>query len=133
MKKIVINKNIDYYGTKDNYIHLKFGDCRKCYNFTKEFIKTYPKFTEQYSKYFMGEESLFKSPLEVINYIVYFKIPVSFYKNFTDEPCTHREAQEYLLEEFQASEYSRKEQLYRVKNIDGNYKYVSLDDEVMEA
>jgi len=133
MKKIVINKNIDYYGTKDNYIHLKFGDCRKCYNFTEEFVKRYPKFAEEYNKYFYCEESLFKSPLEVINYIVNFKIPVSFYKNFTDTPCTHREAQEYLLEEFQASEYSRKEQLYRIKNIDGNYKFVSLDNDPEEA
>ena len=126
-------KKIDYYGTKDNYIHLKFGDCRKCYNFTDEFIKKYPKFAEQYEKYFMCEESLFNSPLEVINYIVYFKIPVNFYKNFTDEPCTQREAQEYLLEEFQASEQSRKEQLYRLKKVNGNYKYVSLDDDTEEA
>ena len=133
MKKLDINKNIDYYGTKDNYIHLKFGDCRKCYNFTEEFVKRYPKFAEQFEKYFMCEDSLFKSPLEVINYIVNFKIPVNFYKNFTDTPCTHREAQEYLLDEFQASEYSRKEQLYRIKNIDGNYKFVSLDNDPEEA
>ena len=39
-------KQIDYYGSEDNYIHLKFGDCLKAYHFTPDFIKTYPKFVK---------------------------------------------------------------------------------------
>jgi len=46
-----MKNEIDYYGTKDNYIHLKFGDARKMYNFTPEFIKEYPLFAKEYSKY----------------------------------------------------------------------------------
>ena len=35
---------IDYYGDKDNYIHAKFGDLRKMYNFNKSLQSLYPKF-----------------------------------------------------------------------------------------
>lgn len=47
-----MKSNIDYYGETDNYIHLKFGDCRKAYNFTKKFIKEHSDFAKQYQNYF---------------------------------------------------------------------------------
>ena len=52
-----MKKEIDYYGTKDSYIHLKFGDIRKMYNFTKELEKKYPDFTREYAKYWNCEKS----------------------------------------------------------------------------
>jgi hypothetical protein len=44
-------EKIDFYGNKDNYIHLKFGHARKMYNFTKEFIEQYPLFAKEYILY----------------------------------------------------------------------------------
>ena len=48
-------KMIDYYGEDANYIHTKFGDLRKMYNFTPAFKELYPKFAEEYTKYWNGE------------------------------------------------------------------------------
>lgn len=95
-----MEREIDYYGENDNYIHLKFGDCRKMYNFTEDFVKEYPRFADEYRKYFYGKESLFINPLEIINYTINFDIPINYYENFTDEPCTKRQAQEYLMNEY---------------------------------
>jgi hypothetical protein len=84
-------KKIDYYGTKDNYIHLKFGDCRKAYHFTKKFTKEHLDFAEKYQRYFeKSQESWedFKSPFAVVAYAFKKKIPVHFYYNFTDTPAT---------------------------------------------
>lgn len=117
-------KNIDYYGDKDNYIHAKFGDLRKCYNFTADFMEKYPRFSEEYEKYFMCEESLFSNPLEITNYIIFYDIPVHAYFNFTDEPATWKEVQRYLL-----TEYTGNKKLYRFdKDENGHYTYFSLDN-----
>lgn len=98
---------IDYYGEKDNYIHLKFGDCRKCYNFTEDFIKDNKEFAERYKDYWdNGASKLssslnkgFKSPFEVVEYAHKKKIPVNFYFNFTDTPAeSYDEIIKYLAE-----------------------------------
>ena len=83
-----MKNEIDYYGTKDNYIHLKFGDARKMYNFTPEFIKEYPLFAKEYSKYWNGDKDCqFENPFQIVNYVFGNKIPVHFYYNYTDEPA----------------------------------------------
>jgi hypothetical protein len=91
---------IDYYGNKDNYIHLKFGDVRKNYNFTKDFIEKYPDFTREYTSYFEMKKSKFKSPFAVVSYVYKHKIPVHFYYNFTDTPAKNeKEIMDYLVDE----------------------------------
>ena len=78
---------INYYGETDNYIHLKFGDCVKMYNFTKDFMEKHPEFTARYQHYF--EHGANKRD-----------IPVHFYYNFTDEPAKgYDEIIQYLVEE----------------------------------
>ena len=121
-------KEIEYYGDKDNYIHAKFGDLRKCYNFTKDFMKKYPRFSEEYKKYFWCEESMFSNPLEIVNYIIFFEIPVHAYFNFTDTPATWKEVQKYL-----GREYLGNKALYNLKqDEDGHYTYYSLDGDKMK-
>lgn len=94
------NKTIDYYGDEDNYIHLKFGDVRKMYHFTPDFREKYSGFSNEYTKYFMGEKSKFSSPFAVVNYAYEHNIPVHFYYNFTDTPATDREEiMNYLVNE----------------------------------
>ena len=95
-----MTNEINYYGQKDNYIHLKFGDCRKKYFFTKELEEKYPDFTEEYTKYFQGMPSSFENPFQVISYVFNNNIPIHFYFNFTDKPATTRqEITDYLLNE----------------------------------
>lgn len=99
---------IDYYGDKDNYIHLKFGDCVKNYNFTNDFIKQYPEFTKRYIHYYrngadkgasMNKEG-FASPFEVVAYVFKKEIPIHFYYNYTDEPANdYDEIIRYLVDE----------------------------------
>ena len=55
-------KNIDWYGNEANYIHLKFGNARKNYNFTADFIGKYPNFAREYANYFENRESKFGNP-----------------------------------------------------------------------
>lgn len=84
--------NIDYYGNIDNYIHLKFGDVKKRYNFTKELIEQYPVFVREYSRYYNNEEKAqFKNPFQIVKYVYDNNIPVHFYYNFTDTPATSKE------------------------------------------
>lgn len=93
-------KQIDYYGTDANYIHLKFGNCIKMYNFTPDFITKHPLFAREYANYFMGRVSQFKNPFQVVNYVYKNKIPVHFYYNFTDTPAKNRsEIMDYLSNE----------------------------------
>ena len=97
MKKT--KKEIDYYGGKDNYIHLKFGDCRKNYNFTSDFIAEYPDFAREYASYFNGSGK-FKNPFQIVAYVYKNKIPVHFYYNFTDTPAKNeKEIMAYLTRE----------------------------------
>jgi len=93
-------KTIDYYGDKDNYIHLKFGDCVKAYNFTEDLKEQYPNFVKGYESYWEGERTVFKNALQVISYIYNNEIPVHLYFNFTDTPVKDRdEAVQYFIRE----------------------------------
>jgi hypothetical protein len=101
-----MKKQIDFYGDKDNYIHLRFGDARKCYFFTKEFRNKYPKFVELYENYFSGQgdddpDNDFYNAFDVVNYVYDNKIPVAFYYNFTDTPATSKEEIENYLNDNQ--------------------------------
>jgi hypothetical protein len=93
---------IDYYGTDADYIHLKFGRIRKCYNFTNEFRKNHPNFVAEYEKYWVNDPTCrFKSPLEVVQYIDTFNVPVHLYFNYTDTPVKNMaEVYEYLIREY---------------------------------
>lgn len=95
-------KVIDYYGTDADYIHLKFGDMRKAYNFTKEFEEKYPNFCAEYKKYWQGDESCrFKSALEIAQYIDLFDVPINLYFNYTDTPVRKMsEVYEYFIREY---------------------------------
>lgn len=85
-------KKIDYYGTEDNYIHLKFGDARKCYHFTEEFEREYPEFADEYKRYWNYEENcIFDNVTDIVNYVFHKKIPVHFYFNYTDTPAESKE------------------------------------------
>jgi hypothetical protein len=98
-------KKINYYGSEDNYIHLKWGDCVKAYNFTDAFRKKYPQFVKAYEMYWDDDRSAFKNPFQVITYAYNNKIPVHFYYNFTDTPAESREEIiAYLLRENDRSE-----------------------------
>lgn len=90
---------IDYYGGKDNYIHAKFGDLRKMYNFTDDFREKYPEFSKNYASYWRGEYSVFKQPQQIVDYVAQNNIPVHFYFNFTDEPATIQDMYEYFERE----------------------------------
>jgi hypothetical protein len=94
-------KEINYYGTEDNYIHLKFGDARKCYNLTKEFRKKYSLFSEEYDKYWnMDKTCKFKNPFQIVSYVFENKLPVHFYYNYTDTPAKNKkEIMNYLVAE----------------------------------
>jgi len=95
-----MQNKIDYYGDKDNYIHLKFGDAIKKYNFTKEFREKYPQFVKAYEMYWDGNHNAFKNPFQIVSYVYNNNIPVHFYFNYTDEPAeTREEIIEYLLKE----------------------------------
>ena len=91
---------INYYGKSDNYIHLKFGDCVKAYNFTEEFKEKYPQFVEAYLHYWDGNRKAFRNALQVISYIYNNEIPVHLYFNYTDTPVKDRkEAVQYFIRE----------------------------------
>ena len=100
-----MKKKIDYYGDEANYIHLKFGDVRKNYNFTSDFIGKYPLFAREYATYFAGNRdeksnSQFRTPFQVVRYVYENKIPVHFYYNFTDTPAKNEEEiMAYLVRE----------------------------------
>ena len=91
---------IDFYGDSDNYIHLKFGECIKAYNFTSDFREKHPKFVKAYELYWDGKRKAFKNPFQVVSYAFNNNIPVHFYYNYTDTPAGGREEiMEYLLHE----------------------------------
>jgi hypothetical protein len=90
---------IDYYGDKDNYIHAKFGDLRKMYNFNKSLQALYPKFCQEYARYWSGKYSVFQQPQQIVKYVDENKIPVHFYFNYTDEPATIQDMYTYFERE----------------------------------
>lgn len=92
------NTDINYYGTDIDVIHLKFGHARKLYHFTAEFERAYPKFCEEYRKYWDGDSmSKFTNAYTIIKYIADFNIPVHLYFNYTDEPTDTKGALEWWL------------------------------------
>ena len=107
------NSDIDAYGDTQNVIHFKFGDCRKLYHFTDEFVAEHPRFAEEFAKYWHNDStSLFSDPLAIVNYIETFNIPVRLYSNFVDEEFEDIQAvREWLNNE------------YRGPNHDSLYKY----------
>ena len=95
-----MTNEIDFYGYNDNYIHLKFGDARKMYNFTDDFKAKYPDFAREYANYWEGKTSKFRGPIPIVAYVYKHKIPVHFYYNFTDTPAKNkREIMAYLVNE----------------------------------
>lgn len=114
---------VDFYGTDENYIHCKFGHLWKMYNFTDKFRKEYPRFVEEYTKYFTGEKSLFENELVLVNYIRRFNIPVYLYFNFTDEPVKEwEEIYSWLIENSVGSYDLYKRELDKEIN-----KWVNID------
>ena len=100
------DSEIDAYGDTENVIHFKFGDCRKAFNFTKDFTKEHPKFVKEYKEYWMGKESAFTDPLSVVNYIDLFKLPIRLYANFYDEEFEDIEAcKEWICNEWLNNRY----------------------------
>ena|SRR5690606_27432006 len=94
------NSDIDAYGDTDNVIHFKFGDARKGYHFTDEFVEKYPLFVAEYTAYFMGEKSVFNDVLELVNYIERHNIPVRLYSNYVDKEFADIAAcKEWILNE----------------------------------
>ena len=93
-------KNFDYYkgDTHDIcVIHLKFGDMRKCYVNLASLDDQF--FIDEFDKYWSYEESYFKEPKEILDYIRDKKLPVILYKNSTDSEISISEAYEYFLNE----------------------------------
>lgn len=88
-----MQKNL-FYSDKLDYIHLKFGEARKLYNFTDDFEKKYPVFCAEYKKYYIAsnEYTRFRNAYVLINYIEDYDIPVRLYLNFSDEEVTTKEA-----------------------------------------
>ena len=97
----------DYYGRDFSYIHLKFGDMRKMYFFTKEFQEEHPNFCKEYQKYWNNDPTCrFKSPLEIAQYVDMFNIPVEFYYNYTDTPSKDiTDVYDYFLREYSGIPY----------------------------
>jgi len=92
--------DIDYYGSKDNYIHLKFGRMLKAYNFTDDFIRDNKYFTDEYLKYWKGEDGAFKTAFNVLDYVENNNIDIHFYFNMIDTPADSLEqVREYLVRE----------------------------------
>lgn len=92
----------NFYGTDLDYIHIKFGNMRKAYNFTNEFREKYPNFCAEYELYWEGDEKCrFKSPLQIAQYVDMYNIPVKFYYNFTDTPSNDiTDVYEYIIREY---------------------------------
>ncbi len=92
----------DPYGTDISYIHAKFGNVRKCYNFTDECMEKFPEFTTEYQKYWTDEPSMFPTPMDVVNYLIAHPdvgAEIRPYFNFIDEWADGWEAIKHYLEE----------------------------------
>ena len=85
---------------EDTIIHLKFGDMRKAYSFADWFWHKYEFFSTEFAKYWEEEESYFKNPYQIVDYVEENNIPVDFYFNFTDEYAkSYDEIREYLQDQ----------------------------------
>lgn len=108
------NSNIDAYGNTDNVIHFKFGDCRKHYHFTDEFVKKYPEFSREFESYWIGQDSVFDSPFDVVGYIERFELPVRLYSNYYDEEFEDIDAvREWLMYEHGTRDMEKSARLYK--------------------
>lgn len=112
---------IDYYGTDADYIHLKWGDMRKAFNFTEEFKNKHPNFYKEYRKYWNDDPTCkFHTPLQIAQYVDMFNIPVRFYFNFTDTPVHNMtEMYEYFIREYTGDTKLDDEGKYRENYNDG--------------
>ena len=91
-------KKFDYYlgDTHDIcVIHLKFGDMRKCYINLSSLDDQF--FINEFDKYWSYEESYFKEPKEILDYIRDKNLPVILYQNATDSEISISEAYKYFL------------------------------------
>ena len=84
--------SVNYYGSFGDdgrkcvsVIHAKFGDFRKVYYFRPELQKEYPNFCAEYDKYFSYQKSVFQDPIQIVNYIERYAIPVRLYSNYCDK------------------------------------------------
>ena len=92
--------NFNYYSGDTHdicVIHLKFGDMRKCYVNLVSLEDQF--FIDEFDKYWSYEESYFKEPKEILDYIKAKNLPVILYRNATDEEISITEAYEYLENE----------------------------------
>lgn len=119
---------LDAYGDTQNVIHLKFGDMRKHYHLTDQFADEHPNFAREYDRYFNHDErSLFMDPLQILNYIDTFKLPIHLYSNFVDQEFADvQAARDYLAVEYQGKNGDK---LYRASFDDG-YQVLGLDNEI---
>lgn len=112
--KFKTNSTIDAYGQTENVIHCKFGDMRKQYHFTDEFMQEYPEFCKEYDKYFMGNDCVFDSPFDILNYIENFELPVKLYSNFYDEEFeNYRAVRDWLANEYGTRDMEKSARLYK--------------------
>ena len=110
------NSDIDAYGDTDNVIHFKFGDARKHYNFTDDFVSKYPLFAAEYVAYFTGEKSVFNDVLELVSYIERHNIPVRLYSNYVDEEFADIAAcKEWILNEHVGRQFDALDEKVEVK------------------
>lgn len=108
------NSDIDAYGNMDNVIHFKFGDCRKQYHFTDEFMQEYPEFSKQYENYWYEQDSVFDSPFDVVSYIERFELPIRLYSNYYDEEFEDINAvREWLMYEHGTRDMEKASRLHK--------------------
>lgn len=90
-------KKFNYYISNDQnicVIHIKFGDLRKCY-LNLCYIKD-DFFVNEYSKYFSYEDSFFKNPIDILNYIKNKKLPIILFDNYKSTELTIDEAYNHI-------------------------------------
>ena len=115
---------LNYYGNTFAYIHAKWGDFRKCYNFPDDFRKKYPNFCSEYEKYQRYEKSVFVDPMHIVNYIERFDIPCKLYSNFRDREFADFDAvREWICRERHAEyDFGEGKQWVQSRSMDGHQK-----------
>jgi len=83
------DNTLDFYGESLDYIHFKFGDALKQYNFTDKFRKRYPGFCAAYELAWEGKHGVFSprgvmDTLKLLHYIKEYEVPVRLYSNMVD-------------------------------------------------
>ncbi|GHU54856.1 hypothetical protein AGMMS49975_15820 [Clostridia bacterium] len=113
--------DLNYYEGDFACIHAKFGDFRKCYNFPKDFREKYPNFCAEYAKYWEREDSVFKCPMMITNYIERFGIPCKLYSNMYDREFADFDAvREWICcERFVDYDFGEGKQCFKDQSMDG--------------